>query len=187
LELMHGLETRRTGSTFGEPAPPRATIERVIEAATWAPNHRKTEPWRFHVLAGAAREELGERVASWMRDEEGATEAQVESARKKLVRSPVIVVVTQVGSPEDATRDLEDYAACACATQNLLLAAHAEGLSAKWSTGAMATMPAVFEYLGLAPSDRIVGFVYVGSSPEEAVEQRPERQPAIVDWRGFGG
>ncbi|MDA0351364.1 MAG: nitroreductase [Chloroflexi bacterium] len=185
MELLDALAMRRTASGFAEAAPPRELVERIIEAATWAPNHRKTEPWRFHVLAGAAREELGDRVAAAMRNDEGAGDAQVDSARKKLVRSPVIVVVTQPGSPADPVRDLEDYAAACCATQNLLLAAHGEGLASKWSTGAMAMMPAVFEYLGIERDDRVVGFVYLGYPADGAEPRPPARQPASVNWRGM--
>jgi nitroreductase len=187
MDLLYALATRRTASGFAEAAPPRVLLSSIIEAATWAPNHRKTEPWRFHVLAGDARTELGDRVAAWMRSEGEATEVQIGSTRKKLLRSPVIVVVTQPGSPEDPSHDLEDYAACCCATQNLLLAAHAEGLAAKWSTGALATMPPAIEYFGLGAHGRIVGYIYLGY-PADGTEERPaERAPAQVSWRGFEG
>ena len=98
-------------------------------------------------------------------------------ARAKLTRAPVFIVVSQVRQEEDPVLDLEDYAACSCATQNLLLAAHAEGLAAKWSTGKLAEV-------GLAPIDRIVAYVYFG---EAAVESAPkeERQPPVVEWRGL--
>lgn len=185
MDLLHALSTRRTASGFADAVPPRAVLERIIEAATWAPNHRKTEPWRFHVVAGDARIELGDRLGAWMQSAEGASEAKIESTRKKLVRSPVIVVVIQPGSPDDPMRDLEDYAAASCATQNLLLAAHGEGLASKWSTGAMATMPPAFEYFGLAPTDRIVGFVYLGYPADGSEERAAERQPAVVSWRGL--
>lgn len=185
MDLLHALATRRTASGFS-PAPlARPVVERLIEAATWAPNHKHTEPWRFHVLAGDARTDLGNRVASWMRSSDGASESQIESTCKKLVRSPVVVVLAQTGTPDDPTRDLEDYAACASAAQNLLLAATAEGLASKWSTGALATMPPVFEYLGLQEHDRIVGYLYLGHPPEGTEEQTADRGPTVIDWHGF--
>lgn len=185
MELIHALSTRRTASGFNPEPIARPVIERLIEAATWAPNHKHTEPWRFHVLAGEARTALGERVATWMRSSEDVSESQIESTCKKLVRSPVVVVLSQAGTPGDPVRDLEDYAACASAAQNLLLAATAEGLVSKWSTGALATMPPAFEYFGLEPHDRIVGYLYLGHPPVGSEEQRAERVPARVTWRGF--
>lgn len=188
LDLIEALTNRRTAPAFADTPVSRDTLERLIEAATWAPNHRNTEPWRFHVLVGTGRTDLGDHVAAWLRaTEDPTTEAQIDSICKKLVRSPVIIAVSQVGSPDDAVRHLEDYAACSAAIQNLLLSAHAEGLVTKWSTGAMVTMPPAFEHLGLDPTDRIVGFVYLGYPPEETAVTPGERAPAVVSWRGFEG
>ncbi len=74
-------------------------------------------------------------------------------------------------------RAIEDYAAASAATQNVLLAAQALGLGAIWRTGDMAFHPAIVEHLGLAPTDRIVGFVYVGRPAMPA----PTAQPRDVD------
>lgn len=189
MDVFEALATRRTASGFSDRVPARAVLERVIEAATWAPNHHLTEPWRFVVVSGEERVRFGDQVAAWMAaPDEGSprTPAQIESMRKKLVRAPVIVTVIQRGSPADPTLDLEDYAACACATQNLLLAAHAEGLATKWSTGEMATLPPARTYLGLEPADRVVGYVYIGY-PATSEAKPAARRPAEVTWRGFQG
>ena len=174
---------------FSETEPPREVVTRLIEAATWAPNHRHTEPWRFAVLAGQAREKMGDRVAEWMRAEfdQEIAEKQAESTKRKLVRSPLIIVVSQARSAGDTVKDLEDYAACCSATQNLLLAAHAEGLASKWSTGTLAVAPPVFEYLGLPDQDRVVAFVYLGYPADDAEPRQPQRARAVIDWHGFEG
>lgn len=187
MDLYEALATRRTAGAFAPQQPPRETVARIIEAATWAPNHHRTEPWRFFVLAGEERARFAEHLAAEL-VANGAPARAVEGARTKPLRSPVLIVVAQRGNPERPERDREDYAACACATENLLLAAHAEGLAAKWSTGEMAEQPAAFEFLGLAPSDRIVAYVYLGYPADgSAPPRRAERSPAVVDWRGFEG
>ena len=33
----------------------RETLERLLEAANWAPTHKKTEPWRFRVPSTATK------------------------------------------------------------------------------------------------------------------------------------
>ncbi|MGH7682816.1 MAG: nitroreductase family protein, partial [Vulcanimicrobiaceae bacterium] len=48
---------RSIGRAIG--AVPREEIEELVELASWAPNHRLTQPWRFTVLAGEARERYG--------------------------------------------------------------------------------------------------------------------------------
>ncbi len=187
MDIYDALRFRRSTKHYGQEAPPRGVIERILEAATWAPNHHLTEPWRFFVLQGDARADLGQRVATAM-VANGETEGFAAATRTKLMRAPVLIIVAQANRPADPTLDLEDYAAVCAATQNMLLAAQGEGLTAKWSTGELTIMPTVFEYLGLsdegATGDRIVAFVYVGSGDPEVAPVEPRRNPAPVDWRG---
>ena len=178
MDVQQAIRERRTIGRFSDRPVAREQIERLLEAAVWAPNHRNTEPWRFHVVAGTAREEMAKAVAAGLDD--GAARA----AQSKLTRAPAFIVVSQLRQEDDPTLDLEDYAACSCATQNLLLAAHAEGLAAKWSTGMLAQYPAAKQFLGLAPIDRIVAYVYLGQAAVDGVPEAERRQPD-VDWRGF--
>ena len=165
MDVVEAIRGRRTIGAFSGRAVPRGLIEELLEAAVWAPNHKHTEPWRFHVVGGAARDELADAVWAEL---EAAGANPAKDPRAKLKRAPLFIAVTQTGSPEDPVRDLEDYAACCCATQNLLLAAHARGLAAKWSTGALAESPAAKRWLGLAACDRIVGYIYLGYAPATA-------------------
>ncbi|MDA1061453.1 MAG: nitroreductase [Chloroflexi bacterium] len=181
MELYEALRTRRSRSAFESTAPPRDLLERIIEAATWAPNHHLTEPWRFHVLTGAARGALA-RAAWGTLPAEAHTEHEQRAILAKLERSPVVIVITQHGVADEPVRSLEDYAACACATQNLLLAAHAEGLAAKWSTGKLALSAGAAHYLGLEARDRIVAFVYVGYAAPDAAPRGSRRSPAAITW-----
>jgi nitroreductase len=57
------IRQRRTIKQFLPRSVPRAVLQELIELAVWAPNHRLTEPWRFYVLDGAARDRLGEIAA----------------------------------------------------------------------------------------------------------------------------
>src|SRR5438105_13792619 len=96
-KLMNVFETIRRRRSIGKMTaqqPSREQIERLLEAATHAPNHHKVEPWKFFVLAGKARTELGVVMAESLaaRMEETASEkaqAVLNKERKKLLRSPV--------------------------------------------------------------------------------------------------
>ena len=182
MDVYTAIRTRRDTETFGEKRPPREVIERVIEAAVWAPNHKRTEPWCFHVLAGDSRAAMGEAVAAWLVQSGAGGDGPQQAARMRLLRAPVIVVLSQIGSPDDAVRELEDYAACACALQNLLLAAQAEGLAAHTSTGVMVEYAGAKQYLGLAPHDRIVAYVYLGFPPVGGVTKEGARRDPVVCW-----
>lgn len=183
MGVLEAIRTRRSIGKVGAEVPSRAVIEAIIEAATWAPNHRLTEPWRFFVLAGEARRELGEVMAA-RRREEGEEEAAAKVAAKPL-RAPVIIAVAVEPVVGPKIVEIEEITAGAAAVQNLLLAAHALGLAAIWRTGAPTYDPAVKEFFGLSPSAHLLGFVYVGY-PAAVVPERGRTPVAqVTQWLGW--
>ena len=106
MDLFEAMLTQPSARGYTDQDVSDDDVHTILEAATWAPNHKHTEPWRFHVLAGDARTALGDRVAAWLRDSEGASESQIESTCKKLVRAPVLIILTQAGTSVLATSNL---------------------------------------------------------------------------------
>ena len=184
MDLLDTIHTRRTAGSFTGAGPTRDQIAALIEAAIWAPNRNLTQPWQFAVLAGDAPGALADAIAEDMAARRRPA-PMIEFARHKLTRAPVIVVIAQVRRPDDPEADLEDYAACCCAVQNLLLAAHAAGIAAKWGTGTLIREPAAGVHLGLAETDRIVGFVFLGDPDPADDTEFPARHAPTVDWRGL--
>ncbi len=160
------LDIIYTRQSIGKLKPdpiPRDLIEQVLEAAVQAPNHYKVRPWRFVVLTGHAREKLGEVFARSLRARQpDLPEAAYEKERAKPLRAPVVIAVA-VDKPSRPKEDLtENICAAAAAVQNLLLAAHALGLAAKWRTGAPATDPLVKTFLGFEADQPLIAFIYLG-------------------------
>jgi nitroreductase len=182
METLEAIRTRRTiGKSTGE--VPRETITELIEAATWAPNHKLTQPWRFTVVAGAARQKLGE---VWGREaaakvEPGIRDAILEGEAKKLHRAPTLIVVSTRTDPNPVMAE-EDLIATAAATQNLLLAAHAKGLSAAWKTGKMVHSAEAKRFLGLDESDRVIAIVYLGAVGTEEAAVRERGVASAITW-----
>ncbi len=59
MTVFETIKSRRSIGALTEQRPSRTQIEHILEAATHAPNHYRVEPWKFFVLAGKARNELG--------------------------------------------------------------------------------------------------------------------------------
>jgi nitroreductase len=158
-------------------------IEQIIEAATWAPCHHGTEPWRFFVITGDARGSLGdvmakskvERMVRQGKDVDG----EFERARAKAFRAPVIIAVAVEPSTGPKVVEIEEIEAGAAAVQNMLLAAHALGLGAIWRSGDPAYDPDVKAFLGLAPTAHILGFVYAGY-PDASPARVPQKAASSV-------
>jgi nitroreductase len=69
LDVIHAIQTRQSVGRVRQDPVPEAFIERILESAVHAPNHRITEPWRFHVFTGKGRGELARARAEAGRDE----------------------------------------------------------------------------------------------------------------------
>lgn len=186
-EVMRAIRERRSVGRVGEAPVAPERVARLLEAATWAPNHRLTGPWRFVVLAGEAREALGEAHARAVgRANPGAADEVLAKQRAMPLRAPVLIACISRPSSDDPVVRREDRDAVSAAVQNMLLAAHADGLGAMWRSGAMVDEPEVRGHLGCGPEDEIVGFVYLGEPL--APPGPPPARPAlgeVVEWRGM--
>lgn len=178
-ELAELIRSRRSSMLIdAQRDVPRDIVEQLLELVTWAPNHKRTWPWRLAVLTGDTRRTLGESIAEVMAAQ-GDDAPKVEKTRTKYLRSPVVIAAG--AAPGDSPgRTAENRYAVAAGLQNLLLAAHAHGLAALWGSpmrGANAAINAVCRF----PDDtEILGLVYVGW-PTGAVES-PGRPAADVNW-----
>lgn len=186
MDAIEAIETRRTIGKLIEPAPDEATLARAFRAAMTAPDHKRLRPWRFVVIAGEARKAFGALMASSLKNRKPDT-SDDDLAREagKALRAPMIIasvakVKTDTGIPE-----IEQMLAVGAATQNLILALHAQGFGTAWKTGAGAYDAMVTHGLGLAPDERIVGFIYAGSIFSAPTSQQPpDYRDFVMTWTG---
>jgi nitroreductase len=191
MDVIQAIETRQSMGRVKQDPVPKELVERILGSAVHAPNHKLTEPWRFHVFTGRGRGELARaraEIARLQAEAEGESAemaaGRISRERKKAFRAPVIItVVCEAGRDEVET--LENYAACACAVQNMQLTAHALGLAAMWRTGPAAYHDHMREFFGLEEGDRIVAHLYVGYP--DMGERPRRRQPATEKTIWHGG
>lgn len=164
MDALEALSTRTSPAALTDPAPDGATMERLFAAAMRAPDHGRLRPWRFIIIDGDARHAFGAVLAEALRIRQpGAAEAILAKERAKPLRAPRIVVVAAVIRDHPGVPEIEQVIAAGAAAENLLVAAHASGFGGFWRTGAAAYDDTVKRALGLASSDAIVGFVYLGT------------------------
>src|SRR5215469_491323 len=164
MDAIAALTTRRSPAQFAETAPDDTSLAEILRAAMRAPDHGKLKPWRFIVLRGEGRKRFGDVMAEAMKRREPEAPANmIEREREKPLRAPLIVVLAAALKEGHKIPVVEQLLAAGAAAQNVMLAAHALGFGAAWKTGAPAYDTYVKEALGLAPSDAIVGFIYLGT------------------------
>ena len=185
MELIQGIHSRSSIGKVKQDPVDRALIESLLDAAIQAPNHHVTEPWRFFVLTGSAREELGRIMEDLLvKEKPDASEEERSRERAKPLRAPVLIAVTSDAGPDEVTTT-ENFAATAAAVENLLLAAHAKGIAAQWRTGTAAYASETKRWLGVPSSTAIVSFVYLGHPDMEPKPRR--RHPATEKTTWIGG
>ena len=157
---------------------PRELVTELLELVTWAPNHKRTWPWRLAVISGDTRRVLGERIADVMAAQ-GDDAPKVEKTRTKYLRSP-IVVAAGAAPGESPERTAENRYAVAAGIQNFLLGAQVHGLAALWGSPMRGANAAINDVCGFADDTEVLGLIYLGW-PTGNVEV-PERPAPNVNW-----
>ena len=163
------IRTRRSVRRYKPDAVPRELLERVLDAARWAPSAANRQPWHFVVLTEPER-----------RAELAKTTAIMGIVQRHVTQAPVLIALC--GDEKRSAWYVHD---CCLASQNLMLAATALGLGTCW-IGAFDEGKA-WEVLGLPEGMRVVGLITLGYPAHEQQAPTP-RLPLqdIVHWEGFG-
>jgi nitroreductase len=177
MDALEAILTRHSIAKVKPDPVPKEVIERLLHAAVQAPNHYRVRPWRFVVLMGKSRVALGEVLAQAMKKQNPELpDVGMEMERAKPLRAPVLIAVGVDKPADPRVLEIENICAVAAAVENLLLAAHAEGLGAHWRTGSAARDPEVKKFLGFTPDQELISFVYIGY---------PDLMPAMTERPSF--
>ncbi len=159
MDVDEAIRSRRTLKAYTDEPIDRKLVGELLDLAVLAPNHHETEPWRF-----------------WVVGRETLTALSEATGDRKLLRSHTAIVVG-VKRDHDAQVAEEDYAATACAIENLMLAARGRGLASFWRTPGVLSRPAVAKILNVPRKVRLIGVVHLGW-PGEPFPEQPERSAA---------
>ena len=166
--ILEIIKNRRNGRKFNDSPISKDTITKILEAATWAPNHRSTEPWRFFVLEKNSKKriEIANLIYDWTyknvkNPNTKRRKASALSAKQEIIDVPLFIYVYSIpGETDDITK--ENYGATCCAIQNLQLASFSMGIGVGWSTGKPCLCPEVKNALGITENWEIIGALYIG-------------------------
>lgn len=144
-------------------------VEQLLENANWAPTHRKTEPWRFHVITGEKLSNLGDhfqKIYKANTNETNFNDRKYKKLKTKVEQSSHLIIIGMQRDPNESIPEWEEVAAVACAVQNLWLSATAAGLAGYWSSPGV-QMEHINEYIPLAVGEKCLGFFYLGIPKED--------------------
>ena len=192
MDTYAAVLSRRSIRKFLKNDVPPELMKRVMSAAIWAPSSANRQPWRFYVATGSKRNELiqamieatgpdapsvqaydemvehiveeglkrlGEDITAEMMLEEIGEEARqfVRFGSIRFYQAPVVIVVA---TPKQmAGSSHQDIGA---GVQNILLAAHAEGLATCWVGLPLMYRERIMEVLAIPEDEVLMSFVCLG-------------------------
>lgn len=173
------IRSRRTiyaNNYINKPISEELLVE-IIANATWAPTHKRTEPWRFIVLEGKHQEKLGEYMLGYYKEhlsEENFPVSQYEHTLNYPINATLVAVILQ-RSKRVQIPEWEEIAAVSCAVQNMWLSCTANGIGGYWDTSEAAIT--YVSKLDLLDNERCLGLFYMGY-PNPAVDKpKSKRKP----------
>lgn len=198
--LLTLMRERRSVRRFADAPLPPDTVERLIEAARWAPSASNRQAFRFVAIQSAearghmaqlVRQSLEEAVA---RVPEGQRATLLKYAENFVLfeSAPLVLVAYhRAGNPLaerlglPAERDVGALSSVSAAIMNLLLAAHALGLGACWMTGPLFAASALEAYLKIPAGWNLSAVIPVGIAAETPAA--PNRRAVSQLVSPFGG
>ncbi len=156
-------------------------IETVLEAANWAPTHKKTEPWRFKVVQGEALKRLGEFMANiYEESEERPKQMKLRKLRENPQKAGAIIVICMQRNQKDLLPEWEEIAATAMAVQNMWLSCTELGIGSYWSSPAVISQ--MHRFFDLEPGERCLGLFYMGYTDMELMDGVRQPIEEKVTW-----
>ena len=186
MDAIEAIQRRTSVRRFRPEPVERRTIEQLLDCAVRAPNHKLTEPWRFAVLTGAARDRFAQlrarhRLERYADPASADALTGVDKVRREALGTPAFVVVMCANDPDERTRE-EDYAATMMAVQNFMIAAQSLGLGTYIRTGGIMRDSELTELAQVPEGFRVVGVVSLGypEQPDPPRRRRPVQE--LTRW-----
>jgi nitroreductase len=162
---------------------PNGHVAAILELADWAPTHGLTEPWRFVVYENPV--EFCQQHAALYKEytpAENFNENSYNNFMNQGNNVSHVVVAIMKRSPLGKIPSFEEYAATACAMENLLLGATALNIASFWSTGGMILKPAMKTFFELGEEDHVLGVIFLGYTDQQPQGIRKVPLEEKVKW-----
>jgi len=170
--------SRRSGSAkaMKGPGPNAEQLHRILAAGVRVPDHGKLAPWRFIIFEGDGRTRMGALLAEVAAGAPDISPERLEQERARFLRAPTVVGVVSRLREQIPIPVWEQELSAGAVCMNIVTASHAMGFVANWITEWCAYHPKVLEKIGVRPTERIAGYIYIGQSAAQ-LEDRP--RPAV--------
>jgi nitroreductase len=187
-QVLEFLLTRRSVKpvAMSGPGPSAAELHQILTAAARVPDHKKMVPWRFIVFQGDARARFGDALAAACaaEEKEPPSAMRLDTERKRFLEAPLVVGVVSRVVPHPGAPEWEQVLSAGAACFNLCLAANALGYASNWLSGWYAYSSHIKAHLALSETERIAGFLYIGTAKDRPEDRERPALTSIVTHYG---
>ena len=167
-------------------AIPKDTLLEILENASWAPNHGKTEPWSFKVYTGEGRHKFATLQSDLYKKlcpTDKFKENKWTQLKERPLETPCSIVLAMEKS-NSKIPEVEEIEAVACAVQNMMLSAMSFGIGSYWGSGGITYFTDAPKELGFSDSCKMLGVLYLGYLREGQEWPTAVRKPILdkVEW-----
>ena len=186
MSVINTIKSRISNPLHSKEVVEKELIKILLDVGVCTPVHYNSEPWRYLVLQGSARDKFGDflaaRAAQLMDKDQPLITQKLNRIKNKPLRAPVIIVAGAVRSDNPKVLMKENIASVHAGCQNILLTAHELGLAAMWRTGSITYAEDVVEYLKFDQGTQLVGFIYIGHPARELKEKPRKDSTEFSRW-----
>ncbi|KAF1026134.1 MAG: putative NAD(P)H nitroreductase YdjA [Burkholderia plantarii] len=184
-DVLAGLLSRQSHWPLSEPGPSDRELDAIFDTALRAPDHGRLTPWRFVLVRGAARGDLGEVLVRCADAREpDAPPGSNDHRAQKAFAAPVVIAIAAALVPHRKVPEVEQLLAVGAAAMNLLNAVHLLGYGGFWATGVDSRDPDMHAALGFAENEKLLGFLFIGTPPDDAAPaKRPSRDAFVRELK----
>lgn len=178
--VLEAMASRRSLSKVGPETPGDDELARLLAAVTPVADHKALRPWRLITLRGDDRRKLGEAL-----DAAAGTVREPGEVNTKPFRAELLIAVVAGPRPHPKVPEWEQHATAAGAGHLLGLALWQSGWGVMWRTGVYANAPEVRAVHGLADTEHLMGWLYVGNIDESLRARLQRKKRPVLDPHQF--
>ncbi|WP_298950498.1 nitroreductase [uncultured Nonlabens sp.] len=187
--LENIIKSRRSifPSQYTNGVIPKTDLLKILESARWAPNHRKTEPWRYKVLQGNALTDLGEFIVEqFSLSTDKAVPLKLKKLQEKLEVTTAMILIFKYRDKKESIPEWEEIAAVSMSVQNMWLTTHNLGYGCYWSSPKPFVDMSEFKKITVEDREEFLGFFYIGTyNPEEVASSILTERKSIDQFTQF--
>ena len=183
MKLLDTIRSRRSimPSQYNDTPLNDEQINLILEAANWAPTHRKTEPWRFKVLKGKSKSNLGDFLAvKYKNSNIKFSKFKYDRIKEKTEKSSVVILICMQRDPLESIPEWEEIASVSMSVQNMWLMFTKLNIGSYWISPKI--IDSIHEFTNLNKGEKCLGIFYMGNYDKEINTRTPRPIQDKVIW-----